>query len=109
MFSCRHRLHDYYRFNLSTFVNEGAIETEDIRAETTGELTVWDAFKIGVKGANSMLLGSGIDIMLEAFDKVSANFIKRCLNQKYSCKICFCSWQVCQMFAYRRAPNTVPL
>lgn len=65
-----HRLHDYYRYNLSSFINEGAIETEEVRAETTGELTVWDAFKIGVKGANSMLLGSGIDIMLEAFDKV---------------------------------------
>jgi len=55
---------------LSTFVNEGVIETDEIRAETSGELTVWDAFKIGVKGANSMLLGSGIDIMLQAFDKV---------------------------------------
>ncbi len=64
------RLHDYYRYNLSTFVNEGVIETDEIRAETSGELTVWDAFKIGVKGANSMLLGSGIDIMLQAFDKV---------------------------------------
>lgn len=64
------RLHDYYRFNISTFVNEGAVETDEIRAETTGDLTVWDAFKIGVKGANSMLLGSGIDIMLSAFEKV---------------------------------------
>ena len=70
-----HRLHDYYRYNLSTFVNEGAIETDDIRAETSGELTVWDAFKIGVKGANSMLLGSGIDIMLQAFDKVISRVI----------------------------------
>ena len=69
------RLHDYYRYNLSTFVNEGAIETEEVRAETSGELTVWDAFKIGVKGANSMLLGSGIDIMLEAFNKVIGLFV----------------------------------
>ncbi len=51
-------------------MNEGAVETDEIRAETTGDLTVWDAFKIGVKGANSMLLGSGIDIMLQAFEKV---------------------------------------
>ena len=36
---------------------------------TTGELTVWDAFKIGVKGTNKMFLGSGIDIMIHALEK----------------------------------------
>ncbi len=44
-------------------------ETSDFRVETTGEMTVWDAFKIGVKGTNSMFLGSGIDIMLKALDR----------------------------------------
>ncbi len=39
------------------------------QVETTGELTVWDAFKIGVKGTNQMFLGSGIDIMIRALEK----------------------------------------
>ena len=63
------RLHDYYKFNTSSFVEEGVFETEEWRAETTGDLTVWDAFKIGVKGTNHMFLGSGIEIMTRAFDK----------------------------------------
>ncbi len=63
------RLHDYYKFNTSSFVEEGIFETDNWRVETTGDLTVWDAFKIGVKGTNHMFLGSGIDIMLRAFDK----------------------------------------
>ena len=66
------RLHDYYKFNATAFVQEGIIETDEWRSETTGELTIWDAFKIGVKGTNQMFLGSGIDIMLQAFDKASA-------------------------------------
>ena len=67
------RLHDYYKFNVSTFITEGAIEYEDQRYESNGDLTVWDAFKIGVKGANSMLLGSGLDIMLEALEKAKSD------------------------------------
>ena len=43
------RLHDYYKFNTTNFVNEGAIQMNDMVHETTGDLTVWDAFKIGVK------------------------------------------------------------
>ena len=43
------RLHDYYKFNTTNFVNEGAIQMNDMIHETTGDLTVWDAFKIGVK------------------------------------------------------------
>ena len=43
------RLHDYYKFNTTNFVNEGAIQMDDMVHETTGDLTVWDAFKIGVK------------------------------------------------------------
>ena len=66
------RLHDYYKFNASSFVEEGVFETEEWRAETTGELTVWDAFKIGVKGTNNMFLGSGIEIMARALDKAKA-------------------------------------
>ncbi len=63
------RLHDYYKFNTSSFVEEGVFETDDWKVETTGELTVWDAFKIGVKGTNQMFLGSGIDIMIRALEK----------------------------------------
>ncbi len=63
------RLHDYYHFNTSSFVEEGVFETNDWKVETNGELTVWDAFKIGVKGTNQMFLGSGIDIMIRALAK----------------------------------------
>ena len=63
------RLHDYYKFNVTSFVQEGVLETDEWRSESNGELTVWDAFKIGVKGANQMFLGSGIDIMLSALEK----------------------------------------
>merc|ERR1711892_1232614 len=63
------RLHDYYKFNTTTFVNEGVIETGDGFHETTGDLSVWDAFKIGVKGTNAMILGSGIQILEEALAK----------------------------------------
>jgi prolyl 4-hydroxylase len=63
------RLHDYYNFNTTSFVEEGVFETNDWKVETTGDLTVWDAFKIGVKGTNHMFLGSGIEIMMHAFDK----------------------------------------
>lgn len=63
------RLHDYYKFNTSSFVDEGVFETNEWKVETTGELTVWDAFKIGVKGTNNMFLGSGIDIMIRALSK----------------------------------------
>ena len=41
------RLHDYYRFNLTEFVNEGSFVLDGVRHETSGDLTVWDAFKIG--------------------------------------------------------------
>ena len=57
----------------SSFITEGAIEYDDYRYESNGDLTVWDAFKIGVKGANSMLLGSGLDIMLSAFEKAKTD------------------------------------
>ena len=40
--------------------------------ETTGELSVWDSFKIGVKGTNAMILGSGLQILDSALEK--ANF-----------------------------------
>lgn len=63
------RLHDYYKFNTTSFVEEGVFETGDVKFETIGEMTIWDAFKIGVKGTNQMFLGSGIDIMLQAFEK----------------------------------------
>ena len=63
------RLHDYYKFNLTSFANEGVLETDDWRSESNGDLTVWDAFKIGVKGSNNMILGSGIEIMLHALEK----------------------------------------
>jgi len=63
------RLHDYYKFNTTTFVNEGVIENGDGFHETTGDLSVWDAFKIGVKGTNAMILGSGIQILDEALAK----------------------------------------
>ena len=63
------RLHDYYKFNLTSFAYEGVIETDEDRYESNGDLTVWDAFKIGVKGSNQMLLGSGIEIMKHALEK----------------------------------------
>jgi len=63
------RLHDYYKFNTTNFVNEGAIQMDDMVHETTGDLTVWDAFKIGVKGTNAMILGSGIQILEGALAK----------------------------------------
>ena len=79
------RLHDYYKFNTTNFVNEGAIQMNDMLHETTGDLTVWDAFKIGVKvgtynirhvvlnekyqGTNAMILGSGIQILEGALAK----------------------------------------
>ena len=56
-----------------SFITEGAIEYDNERYESNGDLTVWDAFKIGVKGANSMLLGSGLDIMLNALDKAKTD------------------------------------
>ena len=63
------RLHDYYKYNLTSFASEGVLETDEWRSESIGDLTVWDAFKIGVKGSNHMLLGSGIEIMLHALEK----------------------------------------
>ena len=56
------RLHDYYKFDVERFVNEGVFETEQVEAYSNGDLTVWDAFKIGVKGANKMFLGSGLQV-----------------------------------------------
>jgi hypothetical protein len=58
---------------LISFVQEGVIEYGDYRYESNGDLTVWDAFKIGVKGANTMLLGSGLEIMLHALEKAKAD------------------------------------
>ena len=63
------RLHDYYKFNLTSFTSEGVLETDGWRSESNGDLTVWDAFKIGVKGSSHMILGSGIEIMLHALEK----------------------------------------
>merc|ERR1712141_317231 len=67
------RLHDYYKFNTTSFITEGVIEYEDQKYESNGDLTVWDAFKIGVKGANNMILGSGLDIMLSALEKAKSD------------------------------------
>ena len=63
------RLHDYYKYNISKFVNEGIFETDSFSTESNGDVTIWDAFKIGVKGANKMFLGSGLDIMIMALNK----------------------------------------
>ena len=60
-------------FCLSSFITEGAIEYQDKKYESNGDLTVWDAFKIGVKGANAMLLGSGLEIMLHALEKAKSD------------------------------------
>ena len=43
----RFRLHDYYRFNVSELVSEGVLNVEGTRHQTNGDLSVWDAFKIG--------------------------------------------------------------
>ena len=56
-----------------SFITEGVIEYEDQKYESNGDLTVWDAFKIGVKGANNMILGSGLDIMLSALEKAKSD------------------------------------
>ena len=60
-------------FNYFSFITEGALEYGEDRFESNGDLTVWDAFKIGVKGANNMLLGSGLDIMLHAIEKAKTD------------------------------------
>ncbi len=51
---------------------EGIFETENFVSASNGDVTVWDAFKIGVKGANKMFLGSGLDIMITALAKAQA-------------------------------------
>ena len=61
-----------FRFNTSSFVNEGVLEWQGEHYESTGDLTVWDAFKIGVKGTNAMFLGTGIDMMDKALEKAVA-------------------------------------
>ena len=67
------RLHDYYKFNTTQFVNEGVLDIGDGNIyETVGDLSVWDAFKIGVKGTNALILGSGLQILDAALEK--ANF-----------------------------------
>ena len=64
------RLHDFYKFNTSHFVNEGVLDLgEGDIFQTTGDLSVWDAFKIGVKGTNAMILGSGLQILDSALEK----------------------------------------
>ena len=70
-------MHDTYRFNVTSFVRNGVFETDDVTAETGAAdgLTVWDAFKIGVKGANVLFLASGIDIMESALDKAKAGVV----------------------------------
>lgn len=50
-------------------MNEGVFETDNFMSESNGDVTIWDAFKIGVKGANKMFLGSGLDIMITALAK----------------------------------------
>jgi len=67
------RLHDYYKYDLESFITEGAIEYDNQRYESNGDMTVWDAFKIGVKGANQMLLGSGLEVMIHALDKAKSD------------------------------------
>ena len=63
----------YWYFLIFSFITEGVIEYEDQKYESNGDLTVWDAFKIGVKGANQMILGSGLDIMLSALEKAKSD------------------------------------
>ena len=62
-----------FLFLLFSFITEGAIEYDNERYESNGDMTVWDAFKIGVKGANQMLLGSGLEIMLNALEKAKTD------------------------------------
>ena len=55
------RLHDTYNFNVTSFVSHGTFETDDVVAETGAEgLTVWDAFKIGVKGIHTASMGLSV-------------------------------------------------
>jgi hypothetical protein len=53
------RLHDYYRFNATELVKEGAITLGQDVFPTTGDLSVWDAFKIGSQPAYRTFLKRG--------------------------------------------------
>ena len=63
------RLHDFYKFNLSSFASEGMLESNVFACKSDSNLTVWDLFKIGLKGSSSLILGSGIKIMMQALNK----------------------------------------
>jgi len=63
------RLHDFYKFNLDSFASEGILESNAFASKSNNNLTVWDLFNIGLKGSSSLILGSGIKIMMEALKK----------------------------------------
>ena len=47
------RLQDTYKFNTTELVGRGVFQTDDVSTQDESQgLTVWDAFKIGVKGTN---------------------------------------------------------
>ena len=60
------RLHDYYNFNISYFASAGVWAKSEFKSKSIGNLTTWDVFRIGLKGCNKMLLGSGIEFMNHA-------------------------------------------
>ena len=60
------RLHDFYRFNVSRLVNEGVIDAPGIAPTEGAYITVWDVFKMAVKGVSKYIMGSGIEFMQEA-------------------------------------------
>ena len=63
------RLHYFYKFNLDSFASEGILESNAFACKSNNNLTVWDLFNIGLKGTSSLILGSGIKIMMEALKK----------------------------------------
>ena len=63
------RLHDFYKFNLDSFASEGILESNAFTCKSNNNLTVWDMFNIGLKGSSSLILGSGIKIMMQALKK----------------------------------------
>ena len=58
------RLHDTYRFNTTELVARGIFKTDDVTTqdETQG-LTVWDAFKIGVKGTERCRVRENLKVL----------------------------------------------
>ena len=63
------RLHDFYQFNIASFASEGILESNVFACKSNSNLTVWDLFNIGLKGSSSLILGSGIKIMMQALKK----------------------------------------